>query len=81
MKASESELEWWRYHGYGNIEQVLQYLANKPFVVLHTDGEMVTVIERRSSRMAAECLADNIGNAAWVEWDPEHCWQSGTTTG
>ena len=74
-----TEQEWWQHHGYDNIEQVLTHIRQKPFVVLHTDGEAVTVIERRHSRLAAECIAENIGNAAWVEWDPEHCRQSGTT--
>ncbi len=23
---------------------------------------------------------EDLGNAAWVEWDPRHCWESGTTT-
>ena len=71
-----AERAWWALHGplHGNV------LQQKPFVVLHTDGEAVTVIERRSSRLAAECIAENIGIAAWVEFDPEHSWSSGTTT-
>ena len=51
----------------------------KPFVVLCSDGESITVIERRSSRIAAECIAENVGNAAWVEFDPKHLRSSGTT--
>ena len=74
-----TDQEWWQRHGYDDIEQTLEYYRRKPFVVLHTDGEMVTVIERRHSRLAAECISDNMGNAAWVEWDPEHLWSSGTT--
>lgn len=73
------EEDWWLQHGYDDIEEALRYLSQKPFVVLHTDGEGVTVIERRSSRLAAETIAANIGNAAWVEWDPKHCWNSGST--
>ena len=73
------EHQWWIEHGYDTIEEAIRYLHNKPFAVLHTDGERVTVIERRHSRLAAECIASNMGNAAWVEWDPKHCWESGTT--
>ncbi len=74
------EQQWWQRHGYDSIEEAIRFLHNKPFAVLHTDGEMVTVIERRHSRLAAETIAWNLGNAAWVEWDPEHFWSSGMTT-
>ncbi len=71
---SDTERQYWATHG---------PLAEKPkpFVVLLSDGESITVIERRSSRMAAECIAENVGNAAWVEFDPEHLRSSGTTMG
>jgi len=74
-----TDQDWWQRHGYDNVEQALYGLKRKPFVVLHTDGERVTVLERRHSRLAAECIAENVGNAAWVEWDPEHLRCSGTT--
>lgn len=76
-----TEQDWWQRHGYSDIQSVLEGVRRKPFVVLHTDGERVTVIERRHSRLAAECIASNMGNAAWIEWDPEHCRESGTTAG
>ena len=69
---NDAEHQHWAMHG-----PLLP--KRKPFVVLHTDGEAVTVIERRSSRLAAECIAEGIGIAAWVEFDPEHSWSSGTT--
>ncbi len=74
------EQAWWQSHGYDSIEQAIAFYRSKPFCCLHTDGERVTVVERRHSRLAAETIAAGIGNAAWVEWDPEHLWQSGTTT-
>ena len=52
----------------------------KPFVVLLSDGESITVVERRASREAAETIAANFsGGGAWVEFDPEHLRSSGTT--
>ena len=66
------ERQYWAQHGPLAAKP-------KPFVVLCSDGESITVIERRSSRMAAECIAENVGNAAWVEFDPEHHRHSGTT--
>ena len=51
----------------------------KPFVVLLSDGESITVIERRASRAAAETIAAGLAGGAWVEFDPEHARSSGTT--
>ena len=70
------EAQWWALHGplHGD------HLKQKPFVVLLSDGESITVIERRSSREAAETIAQGIaGGTAWVEFDPEHFRSSGTT--
>ncbi len=69
---NDTEHQYWATHGPLTAKP-------KPFVVLCSDGESITVIERRSSRMAAECIAENVGGAAWVEFDPEHLRSSGTT--
>ncbi len=68
----DPERQYWAIHG---------PLAGKPkpFVVLLSDGESITVVERRSSREAAETIAENFGKGAWVEFDPEHFRSSGTT--
>ena len=70
-----AEARWWALHGPLHGE----HLKRKPFVVLLSDGESVTVVERRASRGAAETIADGIAGAAWVEFDPEHLRSSGTT--
>ena len=72
--TNTAEARWWALHGplHGD------HLKRKPFVVLLSDGESVTVVERRASRGAAETIADGIAGG-WVEFDPEHLRSSGTT--
>ena len=65
------EHAWWAIHG-------PLAARPKPFVVLLSDGESITVIERRASREAAETIAAGTCGA-WVEFDPEHLRSSGTT--
>ena len=69
-----AEAHWWALHGPLHGE----HLKRKPFVVLLSDGESVTVVERRASREAAETIAASF-TGGWVEFDPEHFRQSGTT--
>ena len=69
-----AERQYWATHGPLAAKP-------KPFVVLLSDGESITVIERRSSREAAETIAANFSGGAWVEFDPEHFRSSGTTMG
>ncbi|KKM78019.1 hypothetical protein LCGC14_1364100 [marine sediment metagenome] len=66
------EYAWWAIHGPLAAKP-------KPFVVLCSDGESVTVIERRASRAAAETMVAVLGGGMWVEFDPEHLRSSGTT--
>ena len=66
------ERQYWAIHGPLAAKP-------KPFVVLLSDGESITVVERRSSREAAETIAANFSGGAWVEFDPEHHRHSGTT--
>ena len=66
------ELQYWAIHGPLGAKP-------KPFVVLLSDGESITVVERRSSREAAETIAAGLAGGAWVEFDPEHSRSSGTT--
>ncbi|KKM83612.1 hypothetical protein LCGC14_1307620 [marine sediment metagenome] len=72
MTDDSPEYTWWATHG--------PFAAKpKPFVVLLSDGESITVIERRSSRAAAETMVAVLGGGMWVEFDPEHLRSSGTT--
>ena len=65
------ERQYWAIHGPLAAKP-------KPFVVLLSDGESITVIERRASRGAAEVIAAGLAGG-WVEFDPEHLRSSGTT--
>ena len=67
----DAERQYWAQHGPLAAKP-------KPFVVLLSDGESITVIERRASRGAAEIIAAGF-TGGWVEFDPEHHRHSGTT--
>lgn len=70
----DNERRYWAQHGPLAADR-------QPFVVLLSDGESITVIERRASRGAAETIAAGLSGGAWVEFDPECFRGSGTTMG
>jgi hypothetical protein len=72
MLNDSAERLYWSQHGPLAADR-------KPFVVLLSDGESITVIERRASRGAAETIAQGLAGGAWVEFDPECLRSSGTT--